>query len=734
MKPKAKAMQPSFATEVADPLLDRPVATETTQTTHQALAEVAHRLTQYGLAHPSEAFVSSSCSSLSSSVLTPMTTTSSNTSFSSMPAMPTNLSTDYVRDVQGSFFDDLDFYLFSEGSHYQLYEKLGAHVIRFNGVLGTHFAVWAPNATAVYVMGDFNVWDATQYPLTPLRDSGIWTCFIPEVLAGQCYKYVVENSNAGFREEKADPYGFYAETRPCTASIVWDHHQHHYAWQDSAWMQSRHEKHHVGSPISVYEVHLGSWMRTGQDEWLTYRELAEKLGEYVSNLGYTHIELLPITEHPLDVSWGYQVTGFFAPTSRFGSPEDFMFFVDSMHQRGIGVILDWVPSHFPKDAHGLAYFDGTHLYEHADSRIGEHKEWGTLVFNYGRYEVSNFLIANAHFWLDKFHLDGLRVDAVASMLYLDYNRKEGEWLPNCFGGRENLEAVQFLKRMNESIYARFPDVMTIAEESTAWSQVSRPTYLGGLGFGFKWDMGWMHDTLQYFQRDAIHRKYHMNDLTFRGLYAWSENFTMPLSHDEVVHGKKAMLAKMTGDFWQQFANLRLLYGYMWSQPGKKLLFMGSEFGQWHEWNCLHSLDWHLTQYKEHQGIQAWIRDLNHLYRSVPALHERDTTPDGFHMVECNDAENTVMAYLRRGHQDAPEHQVLFIGNFTPVPREGYRIGVPQGGLWQEALNSDADCYGGSGMGNAGCVMAEPIPSHGFEHSICLKLPPLAALFFKPMGS
>jgi 1,4-alpha-glucan branching enzyme len=655
--------------------------------------------------------------------------------FSEQQPMPVPPSGPKRRVVEGEFLTDFDYYLFSEGSHYQLYEKLGAHPVILNGVEGVHFAVWAPNATAVSVVSDFNNWQPRVHPLQPQRSTGIWATFIPGSYDGQTYKYYIENMHTGFCEEKSDPYAFYAEVRPCSASRIHDFEQSDYQWSDDQWMRDRGGRHATQAPISIYEVHLGSWARIPEDghRFLTYREMAPRLAQYVKEHGFTHIELMPITEHPFDGSWGYQVTGFFAPTSRFGSPEDFKYFVDVMHQYDVGVILDWVPSHFPKDAHGLAYFDGTHLFEHADSRVGEHKEWGTLVFNYGRYEVANFLMASAHFWLDYYHLDGLRVDAVASMLYLDYNRNEGEWLPNEFGGRENLEAVHFLKRLNESLYARFPDVMTIAEESTAWTNVSKPTFMGGLGFGYKWDMGWMHDTLQYFERDPVHRKYHMNDLTFRGLYAWTENFALPLSHDEVVHGKHSMLSKMPGDFWQQFANLRTLYGYMFAQPGKKLLFMGNEFGQWNEWNCNESLDWHLTQYREHQGIQRWVTDLNTLYRHVAAMHQLDAQPQGFHMLECNDADNTIMAFMRRGASDNPADVVLFIANFTPVPRDAYRIGVPVDGLWKELLNSDADVYGGSGKGNAGLVMAEATPSHAMPCSLQLDIPPLGCLFLRPQG-
>ena len=530
--------------------------------------------------------------------------------------------------------------------------------------------------------------------------------------------------------DKADPYGFAAEIRPQTASKVWDLSQ--YTWSDQEWLAHRRQAQSLDAPISIYEVHLGSWRRVPEEDhrWLTYREMAPLLADYVHAMGYTHVEFLPVSEHPFDASWGYQTVGYYAPTSRFGTPDDFMYLVDVLHQRGIGIILDWVPAHFPRDEHGLGFFDGTHLYEHHDPRRGEHQDWGTYIFNYGRTEVSNFLINNALFWLDKYHIDGLRVDAVASMLYLDYSRQSSEWVPNPFGGHENLEAIAFLRRFNERVYGDFPDVITIAEESTSWPMVSRPTYLGGLGFGLKWDMGWMHDMLSYMTHDPVHRKYHHDRLTFRLLYAFNENYMLPLSHDEVVHLKASLLSKMVGDMWQKFANLRLLYGTMTAQPGKKLLFMGGEFGQWSEWNENTSLDWHLLQYSPHQGLQRWVRDLNTLYRSKPALHQLDSDPAGFEWIDCNDSDASVISFLRKARD--PDDCVLVVGNFTPVPRYEYRLGVPQGGTWREILNSDAPIYGGCEVGNLGAVMAEPGPCHGRPYMVNLALPPLGIVFFKPL--
>jgi 1,4-alpha-glucan branching enzyme len=623
---------------------------------------------------------------------------------------------------------DYDVHLFSEGSHYRAWEKLGAHPATRDGAAGTAFAVWAPNAERVAVIGDFNGWDDQRHLLEPLGGSGIWHGFIEGVGPGALYKYAIRSSVGGYRTEKTDPYGFACEIRPATASMVWD--LSGYEWSDGEWLAGAAERHASDAPMSVYEVHLGSWARIPEegDRWLTYRELAPRLADYVTEMGFTHVELLPVSEHPLDASWGYQTVGYFAPTSRFGTPDDFRSLVDTLHQAGIGVILDWVPAHFPRDAHGLGYFDGTHLYEHADPRQGEQRDWGTFVFNYGRREVVNFLISNALFWLEVYHVDGLRVDAVASMLYLDYSRREGEWIPNRYGGRENLEAVDFLKRFNEVVYGEHPRAVTVAEESTAWPMVSRPTYLGGLGFGLKWNMGWMHDTLTYLSHDPVHRPYHHGKLTFSLLYAFSESFVLPLSHDEVVHGKGSLLGKMPGDDWQKRANLRLLFGWMFTHPGKKLLFMGGEIGQWREWSHDRSVDWHLLDDPAHRGIQRWVRDLNTTLRAEPALHQLDDAPEGFAWIDCNDAEQSVLAYLRRGRSGGDE--VVCVANFTPVPRHNYRIGVPGGGDWDEILNSDAELYGGSGMGNLGTVAAAPVGAHGHLHSLNLVLPPLAVLAFR----
>jgi 1,4-alpha-glucan branching enzyme len=630
--------------------------------------------------------------------------------------------------VSTAILSDFDIYLWSEGTHYRAYEKLGAHLTEQNGVAGTHFAVWAPNARAVSVVGDFNDWRRGVHPMHPVRSSGIWECFIPGVRQGALYKYAITSRVSDYSVEKADPYAFAAEIRPRTASKVWD--LSGYKWGDQEWMARRGRVQALDAPLTIYEVHLGSWRRVPEqgNRWLTYREAADWLGDYLYDMGYTHVEFLPLMEHPLDASWGYQTVGYYAPTSRFGTPQDLMYLIDTLHQRGIGVIFDWVPAHFPRDEHGLGYFDGTHLYEHADPRRGEHPDWGTFIYNYGRREVSNFLIGNALFWLDKYHIDGLRVDAVASMLYLDYSRKEGEWTPNEFGGRENLQAIAFLRRLNECIYGEYPDVVTIAEESTSWPQVSRPTYLGGLGFGYKWDMGWMHDTLDFMAHDPIHRKYHYNQLTFRTVYAFSENFVLPLSHDEVVHGKKSLLSKMPGDDWQKFANLRLLLGYMYAQPGKKLLFMGGEFGQWNEWNFEASLDWHLLQQPLHRGLQRWVRDLNTFYRGEPAMHALDCDAAGFEWIDCCDAETSVLSLLRKSR--SPNDTLAIVCNFTPVPRHNYQIGVPQGGFWQEVLNSDAPLYGGSGQGNLGGVTAVPVPCHGREYMLTLTVPPLGLVAFK----
>ncbi len=634
----------------------------------------------------------------------------------------------FVRPLLG-FLTEYDLYLLNESTHYNAWTKLGAHPAVVDGVPGTRFAVWAPDAENVSVIGDFNEWKDGRHPLRPRGSSGFWEGFVEGASQGQRYKYAIHSRYGGYQAEKSDPYGFAAEIRPSTASVIWD--LSGYQWGDGAWMAERGERQALDRPVSIYEVHLGSWMRVPEEgnRWLTYRELAPRLAKYVKTQGFTHVELLPVSEHPYDASWGYHPVGYFAPTSRYGTPDDFRHFVDHLHQAGIAVLLDWVPAHFPRDAHGLGYFDGTHLYEHADPRQGEHRDWGSFVFNYGRREVSNFLLANALFWLEEYHIDGLRVDAVASMLYLDYSRQPGEWVPNAHGGRENLAAIDFLKRFNQLVYERHPDAVTVAEESTAWPMVSRPTYLGGLGFGLKWNMGWMHDILEYMVKDPVHRKYHHSDLTFGLLYAFHENFVLPFSHDEVVHGKGSMLGKMPGDVWQKFANLRLLYGFQFTQPGKKLLFMGQEFGQWNEWNHETSLDWHLLQHAPHAGLQHWVRNLNTLLKGEPALYERDFDPGGFQWIDANDSEQSILSFLRRGHD--PDRMVAVVCNFTPVPRHNYRLGVPRGGFWEEALNSDATLYGGSGQGNFGGVHAAPVAAHGHGHSLSITLPPLAILVFRP---
>ena len=627
-----------------------------------------------------------------------------------------------------SLLSEEDLHLFNEGTHYRLYEKLGAHPLRAKGMDGTYFAVWAPNARHVFVMGDFNGWNRTQLHLGARGRSGLWEGFVPGVGKGTPYKYFIESNLHGYSVEKADPLAVHHEVAPKTASVVWDL---GYTWNDAEWMRERQRRNSVRGPISVYEVHIGSWRRVPEEGWrsLSYRELAPRLAEYVSRLGFTHVEFLPVMEHPFFGSWGYQTTGYFAPTSRFGTPQDFMYLVDYLHQCGIGVILDWVPSHFPTDEHGLAYFDGTHLYEHADPRQGFHQDWKSSIFNYDRNEVRSFLLSSALYWLDRYHVDGLRVDAVASMLYLDYSRQEGEWIANPFGGRENLGAIGFLRQFNEAVYREHPDVQTIAEESTSWPMVSRPTYVGGLGFGLKWDMGWMHDTLAYMAHDPVHRRYHHNMLTFRMLYAYHENFMLPLSHDEVVHGKGSLLDKMPGDEWQKFANLRLLFADMYLHAGKKLVFMGCEIGQWPEWRHDGSVEWDALVYFRHAGVQQWVADLNRLYRGEPAMHELDCDPAGFEWVDCNDSDQSVLALLRKGSTSA--ERVLVVCNFTPVPRLAYRVGVDTPGRWRELLNSDATAYGGSGMGNAGGVETENHACHGRPYSIRLTLPPLAALFFKP---
>lgn len=619
-----------------------------------------------------------------------------------------------------------DSYLFNEGSHFRLYHKLGAHLVTQGETSGTYFAVWAPDAERVAVIGDFNGWDDTRNLLVPKGQTGIWEGFFPGIGKGTLYKYRIASRFHGYRVDKADPFSYFNETPPKTASIVWDL---HYDWGDHQWMSERHRINRLDKPMAIYEMHLGSWRRAGNDgrDSLPYRELAPQLADYLQPLGYTHVELMPVMDHPFFGSWGYQITGYFAPSGNFGTPQDLMYLIDYLHQRGIGVILDWVPSHFPSDEHGLAYFDGTHLFEHADPRQGYHPEWKSCIFNYGRKEVQSFLISNALFWLDHYHIDGLRVDAVASMLYLDYGRTGGDWIPNQYGGRENLNAIDFLRRLNEAVYKHYPDAQTIAEESTDWPMVSRPNYVGGLGFGLKWDMGWMHDTLEYMQKDPVHRRFHQNNLTFRMLYAFHENFVLPLSHDEVVYGKGSLLEKMAGDDWQKFANLRALYGYMYAQPAKKLLFMGGEFAQRREWVHDASLDWELLDYPSHAGVQHWVRDLNRFYRAEPALHEFDCESAGFEWIDCGDADSSVVSLIRKG-KSTPT-LVLAVCNFTPVPRQNYRIGAPQGGFWREELNSDGKEYGGSGLGNSGGVEAEPKSQHGRPFCLTLTLPPLAVLFF-----
>jgi len=627
-----------------------------------------------------------------------------------------------------SLLTEFDIHLFKEGNHFRLYEKLGAHPMSVDGIRGTYFALWAPNAERVTVIGDFNGWNHEGHPLQQRWDgSGIWEGFIPDVEQGTVYKYHIVSRHNGYRADKGDPFAFFWEVPPRTGSIVWDI---SYQWNDSEWMQKRGHQNALDSPISIYELHLGSWRRVPEDgnRFLTYRELAHHLTDYVKEMGFTHVEILPVMEHPFYGSWGYQCTGYFAPTSRYGTPQDFMYLIDRLHQNGIGVILDWVPSHFPDDIHGLVYFDGTYLYEHADPKKGYHPEWRSYIFNYGRNEVRNFLLSSAIFWLDKYHIDGLRVDAVASMIYLDYGRKDGEWIPNEYGGNENIHAIDFLRRFNEVVYLNYPDVQTIAEESTAWPMVSRPTYVGGLGFGMKWNMGWMHDTLSYFSRDPIYRKYHHDQLTFSIWYAFYENFVLSLSHDEVVYGKGSLLSKMPGDEWQRFANLRLLLGYMFCHPGKKLLFMGCEFGQWQEWYHEESLHWSLLEYPMHRGIKRWVQDLNHLMRNEAALYEQDFTSKGFEWVDISDWEGSIISFLRRGR--SPRDTLLVVCNFTPVVRKDYRIGAPEGGYWKELLNSDGMEYGGSGQGNAGGVMADNIPMHNRGFSLKMTLPPLGVIIFK----
>ena len=625
----------------------------------------------------------------------------------------------------GRILGETDVYLHAEGSHWDLYQKFGAHLTKVDGVEGTVFCVWAPNAQRVSVVGDFNHWDGRVHPMRKLLGSGIWEIFLPGIKEGAHYKFEVK----GYHGEiclKSDPFAFYGQHGLQTASIVYD--LGRFAWSDESWMKYRASQEWPKKPISIYEVHLASWQRVAEEENrpLSYIELSQRLIPYCLEMGFTHIELMPVAEHPYDGSWGYQVAGYYAPTSRFGNPDEFRHFVDNCHKAGIGVILDWVPAHFPKDAHGLAKFDGTHLYEHADPRQGEHRDWGTYIFNYGRNEVRNFLIANALFWFDQYHIDGLRVDAVASMLYLDYSREGGEWVPNCFGGRENLDAIHFLKRFNEVSYERFPGIITIAEESTAWPGVSRPTYLGGLGFGFKWNMGWMHDFLDYMSLDPIYRRYHQGSITFSLLYAFHEHFILVLSHDEVVHGKGALLGKMPGDMWQKFANLRMFYALMWAHPGKKLLFQGGEFGQQEEWRYNQSLDWHLTQLPLHAGLSRLVQHLNQIYKEYPAFYELDDTSDGFEWIDFHDSDNSVVAFLRKS---AGGQSLVFAMNATPVVRAGYRIGVPKAGFYREILNTDAETYGGSNVGNKHGIPSDPLPWQGRGHSIQIELPPLALLAF-----
>jgi 1,4-alpha-glucan branching enzyme len=627
-----------------------------------------------------------------------------------------------------STISEFDLYLLAEGTHYRSYEKLGAHITEKDGKRGVQFAVWAPNAKRVTIIGDFNNWNPNAAIMHP-STAGIWEGFIPNIGQGASYKYHIESRYRDYKVDKADPYGFASEIRPQTASRVWN--LENYSWQDESWMKNRTNTNSLSAPLSFYEVHLGSWKRAldENNRWLTYRELAPLLADYVQDAGFTHIEFLPVMEHPFDGSWGYETLGYFAPTSRFGTPDDFMYLVDYLHRRGIGVVLDWVPAHFPKDEVGLGYFDGSHLYEHEDPRQGEHPDWNTFVFNYGRNEVQNFLISNALFWMDKYHVDGLRVDAVASMLYLDYGRREGQWIPNRFGGKENLDAIHFLRALNEHVYGAYPDTMMIAEESTSWPQVSRPIYLGGLGFGLKWNMGWMHDVLNYISQDPVFRTYHQNEITFSLVYAFAENFVLPFSHDEVVYGKGSMIRKMPGDDWQKFANLRLLYGFMFGHPGKKLLFMGDEFGQWSEWNHDASLEWNLVEHPSHAGLKRWVRDLNTLYRGEPLLHTTDFNSAGFEWVDCKDFQRSIISFLRRGQN--PSDQLLFVCNFTPVVRQNYRVGVPLEGYWKEILNSDAPLYGGSGQGNFGGLSTVPLPIHGRPFSLNMTLPPLGIVVFRP---
>ncbi len=627
-----------------------------------------------------------------------------------------------------SMLTDHDVFLFKQGSHFRLYEKLGSHSMTINGRQGTNFAVWAPNAAEISVVGDFNRWNSTSHPLQCRDDdSGLWEGFIPGVRKGACYKYHVVSNYNNYCVNKGDPFCFYWEKPPQTASRVWDL---RYTWNDVGWMKHRKKHNSFDAPISIYEVHLGSWQRVFEENNrpLTYLEIAPLLAEYIQEMGFTHVEFMPVMEHPFYGSWGYQTTGYFAPTSRYGTPKEFMYLIDYLHQHGIGVILDWVPSHFPSDEHGLSYFDGTHLYEHADPKKGFHPDWKSCIFNYGRHEICSFLISNALFWLDKYHIDGFRIDAVASMLYLDYGRNKGEWIPNKYGGRENLEAIDFIKRLNKAAYKFYPDIQIVAEESTAWPKVSHPTYAGGLGFGVKWNMGWMHDTLKYLSKEPIFRKHHQNQLIFSLWYAFFENFLLSLSHDEVVHGKGSLLRKMPGDDWQKFANLRLLFGYMYAHPGKKLLFMGGEFGQWDEWYHEISLGWNLLEYPAHKGLQQWVKDLNRLYAIEPALHKKDFNADGFEWIDFHDADNSIISFLRKS--EAPEETILAVCNFTPVVRNAYNVGVPYSGIWEERLNSDGKKYGGSGTGNGGRAKTIEEETQGRPYAISLTIPPLGILFYK----
>ncbi|MHB8347224.1 MAG: 1,4-alpha-glucan branching protein GlgB [Acidiferrobacterales bacterium] len=631
-----------------------------------------------------------------------------------------------------SLLSEYDIFLFKQGRHFRLYEKLGSHHLTADGVEGVYFAVWAPNALSVSVIGDFNAWRRSEHLLLPRPDeSGIWEGFIAGVTLGAIYKYHIKSRYNGYAVDKADPFAFRFEVPPRTASIVWDL---DYGWGDSKWLAARRGANSLDAAMAIYEVHLGSWRRVPEEgnRSLSFRELSGDFVEYVRTMGFTHVELLPVCEHPYYGSWGYQTTGYFSPTARYGLPQDFMYLVDALHGAGIGVLLDWVPSHFPGDEFALSYFDGTNLFEHADPRQGFHPEWKSYIFNYGRNEVSSFLGSSALFWLDRYHIDGLRVDAVASMLYLDYARQPGEWVPNYFGGNENFDAMHFLRALNQESYREHPDVQMIAEESTAWPMVTRPADLGGLGFGLKWNMGWMHDTLEYFSRETIHRKYHHNQLTFSLWYAFFENFVLPLSHDEVVHGKGSLLGKMPGDDWQKFANLRLLFGYLYAHPGKKLIFMGGEFGQWKEWNHEHSLDWHLLGEPAHRGLQLWVQDLNRVYRSEPALYQQDFQSEGFEWIDFHDWEKSIVSFIRKGLN--PSDTILVACNFTPVVRTNYRIGVPVSGFWREVLNSDGECYGGSGTGNCGGAESVAVEAHGRPHSISLTLPPLAVLFFRSPGA